>query len=281
MGMEGFTLNADGAQNELQSDKRHGQPEDTASHRCRPLRVLFVHCDADTIDSCLKALKKGQYTINPDFALNLAQCTERLRSQSYDVVVAERLNPSWQGSPALHLLDKEGRETPLFFVASSMRNESIARLAADGACECVERDHLAQLPLVVRRVLNEKKLREELRETKKALRHSQSLYRALVDNPSFGVCRCDSEGEVLDVNQALVTMLGYLSREELLAANHATGLLANLGEESPFVRCSEAKRIEPVETEWKRKDGTILRARLSGRDLALRANWSRVFSDAA
>jgi hypothetical protein len=37
--------------------------------------------------------------------------------------------------------------------------------------------------MVVRRALNHKETREELAQAKKALQHSQSLYRALEDNP--------------------------------------------------------------------------------------------------
>src|SRR5438876_249755 len=74
------------AQNEIQSDQRSGRPESTASHRRRPLRVLFVHRDADAIESCLQELKKAQFTVSADFVLTLAQCTEQLRFQSYDAV---------------------------------------------------------------------------------------------------------------------------------------------------------------------------------------------------
>jgi diguanylate cyclase (GGDEF)-like protein/PAS domain S-box-containing protein len=144
--------------------------------------------------------------------------------------------------------------------------ESIAQLTAYGAFDYVEREHTANLPMAVRRTLNDKKLREELEEAKKALRHSQSLYRALVDNPAYGIYRCNAEGELLDVNQALVTMLGYTSKEQLLAANQQSEIILNLRNGFPFAeRSPETKRIEPVEIEWKRKDGTALKARLSGR----------------
>ena len=257
------------ARNELQSDARRGQPEGLATHRCRPLRVLFVHRDADTIDSCLEELRKGPYLVKADFVLNPAQCEERLRSEAYDVVIAEYPKPSWQGTHALQLLHEEGREIPLLFLTSAMRNESIARLAADDACDYIEEDHLAQLPMVVRRVMNEKTLRAELREAKRALRHSQSLYRALVDNPTYGVYRCSAEGELLDVNQALVTMLGYASKEQLVAENHSPGTMQNLPGGLPFIRySSEKEQIEPVELEWRRKDGTTLRVRLSGRAIS-------------
>lgn len=254
------------AQNEIQSDQRSGRPESTASHRRRPLRVLFVHRDADAIESCLQELKKAQFTVSADFVLTLAQCTEQLRFQSYDVVVAEYPNPNWKGSQALQLLHQAVQEIPLLFVTTAMGSESIGQLTAHGAFDYVELEHLPQLPMTVRRVLNEKKLRDELREAKKALRHSQSLYRALMDNPAYGVYRCNAEGELLDVNQALLTMLGYESKEQLLAGNHTPGIIPSLANGPPIGTCSpEKKQMEPVEQKWKRKDGTTLKVRLSGR----------------
>jgi PAS domain S-box-containing protein len=120
--------------------------------------------------------------------------------------------------------------------------------------------------MAVRRALNGKKLRDELEEARRALRHSQSLYRALADNPTYGIYRCDAEGELLDVNQALLTMLGYGSKVELLTANQELRIIPNLRNDSLFAGLiPETKRIAPVEMEWKRKDGTTLKARLSGR----------------
>ncbi len=253
-------------QNDSALDLASLRTEARIGHRRRLLRVLFVHRDADVVDNCLEELKKAQFMVSADFVLNLAQCGERLRSESYDVVVAEYPCPSVKGSQALQVLHKELQDTPLLFVASAMRCESIAQLAADGAFDYVEQDHVAQLPMAVRQALNEKKLREELEEVRKALRHSQSLYRALVDNPAYGIFRCNAAGETTAVNQALANMLGYETKEELLAANHSTELLASFGGGSSLAEPSTvAQRIEPVEIDWKRRDGTSLKVHLSGR----------------
>src|SRR6476660_2304326 len=87
-----------------QSDQAGVCPESTASHRRRSLRVLFVHRDADAIDSCVQELEKAQFIVNGDVVLNLAQCTESLQSQTFDVVVAEYPSPSWKGSQSLKRL---------------------------------------------------------------------------------------------------------------------------------------------------------------------------------
>lgn len=237
-----------------------------AAHRSWPIRVLFVHHDVTVVGDCLRELKKAQFIVTADIVLTLAQCIEALCSHSYDVVVAEYPSPSWKGSEALQLLRQTAQEVPLLFLTSSLANQSPAELTAHGAFDCVEREHVAQLPLAIRRALNERKLREELEGARKALLHSQSLYRALVDNPAYGVYRCNAEGKILEVNQALVTMLGYSSKEELLAENETTALLSDLRAGSPWAgRSRETLQIEPVETEWKRKNGTMLKARISGR----------------
>src|SRR5439155_4792094 len=98
-------------------------------------------------------------------------------------------------SQTFQLLHQAVQELPLLFVTTAMGSESIGQLTAHGALDYVELEHLPQLPMTVRRVLKEKKLRDELREAKKALRHSQSLYRALTDNPAYGVYRCNAEGD--------------------------------------------------------------------------------------
>lgn len=254
------------AQNELQSVQRSFRPERAANHRQSPLSVLFVHRDADVVDSCLEELKKTQFIVNSDFVLTLAQCTQQLRSQSYDVVIAEYPSPSWKGPQALQLLHQTVQQIPLIFLTTTMASESIAKLTADKDFDYVEREHLPQLPMAVRRVLKEKKLRAELEESAKALRHSQSLYRALIENPAYGICRCDAQGKFLDVNKALLTMLGYESKEELLAANRVSDIAVELGRGAPSTGIlRESVSIEPVENEWKRKNGTSLKVRLSGR----------------
>jgi len=259
-----FTSNI--VHNELQSDQRTASSESSGSYRRRPISVLFVHRDADAVDACQQELKKAGFGVAADLVLTIGQCTEQLRSHSYDIVIAEYPSPNWKGSQALQLLRQTVQGIPLLFVTSAIGREPIAELSAHGAFDSVEREHLAQLPMTVRRILNEQKLRVELEEAGKALRHSQSLYRALVDNPAYGICRCDAQGKFIDVNQALVTMLGYANGEELLAANRASEIVLDFGPATALVgRSDEKMRIEPIEMDWKRKNGTTLKARLSGR----------------
>jgi diguanylate cyclase (GGDEF)-like protein/PAS domain S-box-containing protein len=253
-------------QNDLRSQPPSFRLQGAALHRCRSLRVLFIHRDAQVVDDCLQELKKARFIVSSDVVLNLAQCTQQLRSQSYDVVVAEYPSPSWKGPQALQLLQQTVAETPLLFVTTGPGGQSLAQLIAAGSVDHVQLDHVAHLPVAIRRVLSERKLRQELEEARKALRHSQSLYRALVDNPAYGIYRCDPDGKFLDVNQALLTMLGYETMQELIAADRASEIALDSGDGKPSVgSLPEPARMEPIETQWVRKNGTILKVRLSGR----------------
>jgi diguanylate cyclase (GGDEF)-like protein/PAS domain S-box-containing protein len=250
---------------EAQSNHLDKLSESAPSHRRRALHALFVHRDAGAIDACVQELQKAQFTVTADCVLNLAQCTERLRSRSYDVIIVEYPGSNSKGSEALQLLHQPLQEIALIFLMPGLGSEAILELTAEGSFEYVERENIAHLPMVVRRALNNKELKEELAEAKKALQHSRSLYRALEDNPTYGIYRCDAEGKLLDVNQTLVSMLGWASKEQLLAANQESEIIPNLHNNSSFAgRIPETKKIEPVEIEWKRKDSMTIKVRLSG-----------------
>src|SRR4029077_3668921 len=102
----------------------------------------------------------------------------------------------------------------------------------------------------------------------KDLRRAEARYRALVGNRSYGICRCSRDGRFLEVNDAMMRMLGYGTREELLGEDLARDMI-----QDPFRRAkllgqsSMDTPAEPMEIEWKRKDHTLLKVRLSGREV--------------
>ena len=256
------------AESKTKSGQRGDRRECVSPHRRRPLHALFVHLDEKVIELCQQELEAAQFTVQSDFVLNLTQCAEQARLHPYDVMVVEYPSQACKESQLLQLIHQSVAEIPLIFLTTGAGKESIAALTMEGPFEYVEREHLTQLPLAVRRVLNERKLRNELEEAKKALRHSQSLYRALADNPTYGIFRCDAEGVLLDVNLALVNMLGFESKVELLSANLRSEIISRHYHDPLSAGvATQTSRVAPVEVEWLRKDGTKLKARLSGRGI--------------
>ena len=105
----------------------------------------------------------------------------------------------------------------------------------------------------------------EHKRYEEALRRSEARSRSLILSAAFGICRCTLGGRFLDVNPALITMLGHESVEALLQLNARSGVFVHPGE---LDRLAEDFRrtgnLNGVEVQWKRKDGRVIIVRLSG-----------------
>src|SRR2546426_3417024 len=114
-----------------------------------------------------------------------------------------------------------------------------------------------------------------LRSAQEGMRRSEINFRSLVTNAPYGICRCDSTGILLDINPALVTMLGYGSGSELVGRN-----LANLyADAQQWFSLADyfgsLQRFHGLAAEWARKDGSSIIVRLSGR--AIRGERNALF----
>ena len=108
------------------------------------------------------------------------------------------------------------------------------------------------------------------KEAEERLRRSEARYRSLIQGAAYGIYRTNDRGRLLQVNPALVAMLGYDSAEELLALEETTPLFQHPAIRDRLIEeCRRSGQIDGVEVTWKRKDGTRLAVRLSAR-----AVWS-------
>src|SRR5712692_2980608 len=233
-----------------------------------PLHILFVHSHAAEVERCLQELDRVHFTVSAEIVVTPEEFSERLISHAYDLVVAEYPSPNWQETQALELLHLSNRQIPLIFVGRAIQRETVAEFITRGAYDCIEIGHIGHLPVAVHRALQEKALRDERDRAQNGLRHSEARYRALAGNLSYGICRCDRDGKFLEVNEAMVKMLGYASKEELVGVNPASELIQDPAKRAQLLgRPDEQGSVDPIEMEWKRKDGTALTVRLSGQEV--------------
>jgi diguanylate cyclase (GGDEF)-like protein/PAS domain S-box-containing protein len=232
------------------------------------LRVLLLHREIACIERCLQELKDVQFQIETDVATTFEEGAKRLKSKHYDVILAEYPIPGSHLAPTADLLRRTDRHIPLILLTHKMERKAAADLITEGAADCVEIDNLGQLPIAIRRALKENNLHGERNLVERKLQHSEAHYRALMDNLAFGICRCGMEGQFVDVNRALLTMLGYESKAELLGLNHANHILNDPSTRAQLLgEAGESGRADSLETVWTRRDGTRLKVRLSGREV--------------
>ncbi len=106
----------------------------------------------------------------------------------------------------------------------------------------------------------------ERKQAETALRESEEKYRDFIENATFGIFRANAKGDLLDVNPALVSMLGYASKDDLLSSNLERDVYQNPEDRSSVVRTYQFNgRGNGIEVNWKRKDAKTITVRLCGR----------------
>jgi two-component system, cell cycle sensor histidine kinase and response regulator CckA len=107
------------------------------------------------------------------------------------------------------------------------------------------------------------------KRNEQVLLRSEHRYRSLVQTAVYGIYRSSLEGRFLDVNPALIGMLGYNSALEVLALDPQKDVFADPAE---YTRLTDefrrTGRVDGFEVRWKRKDGGAITVRISGRAVA-------------
>lgn len=123
--------------------------------------------------------------------------------------------------------------------------------AISGALDRDENGRVTHLVGVMQDVTDRKRAEE-------ALRDSEERYRTLFEGVPVGLYRTTPDGQILDVNPALVEMLGYPDRDSLLAINVSEGYVYP-EDQSRWKRMLEQKIvIREHESQWRKYDGTVI-----------------------
>ena len=183
-----------------------------------PLHLLLLEHSETDVELCLAELERGGFDVRADVVSTRADFEARIRANSYDVVLSDYRLPDWTGMGALAVLQEYHRgEIPLILVTGTLGEELAVECLRQGVTDYVVKQNLARLPLVVRRVLDERRLRDDRTQAADALNATEERYRVLFESMPLPVWVFDVETHrVLAVNAAAVGHYGY-SREEFLA----------------------------------------------------------------
>jgi two-component system, cell cycle sensor histidine kinase and response regulator CckA len=111
---------------------------------------------------------------------------------------------------------------------------------------------------IARDITERKRVEEKLQE-------SEAQFRSLVHDAPYGIYRVTLDGRLLQVNPALMKMLGYESEEELMRCNMERDIYRHPEFRQRLVSDYWQKQdFREVEAEWRRKDGKIIVVRMTG-----------------
>jgi diguanylate cyclase (GGDEF)-like protein/PAS domain S-box-containing protein len=248
--------------------RERASARDTPGYRQNLVRILFVHCSTAGVRRYLHELARVRFTVSSDVVVSPEQLAGQLRSCHFDLILAEYPSASWTETQVLELLGQLKKDIPVILLVHGLKRETAAEFILDGVADCIEVDNIGHLPAAVHRALKENALRDQCDRAETKLRHSEARYKALVGNLNYGIFRCSADGRFLEVNETMINMLGYGSREELLAQEIACNPIQDPNRRAQLLGRTGADAFgDPIEIEWNRKDQTTLKVRLSGREV--------------
>ena len=107
---------------------------------------------------------------------------------------------------------------------------------------------------------------EGRKQAEEALRQSEERMRALIARAAYGIFRSTRDGRFLDVNPALVAMLGYESTADLMSIDIMRDMYVDIGERERWMAAIDSgAHPEWFDLTWRRKDGVPIAGRLSAR----------------
>jgi diguanylate cyclase (GGDEF)-like protein/PAS domain S-box-containing protein len=94
----------------------------------------------------------------------------------------------------------------------------------------------------------------------RTLRQSEEKFRSIFENSHDGIYQSSLDGKYIDANNALVKMLGYSSKEELILKDIKKDIYYSEKDRPQF-----KEREKPFVTRFKKKDGNIIWVEISSR----------------
>ena len=188
-----------------------------------------------------------------------------------DIILADFHMPQFGALRALQILKDRGLDIPFIIVSGSIGEETAVTALHEGATDYLLKDRLTRLGAAAVRALEAKQHRDKRRQAEEGLRESEQRYRGLFEGVPTGLYRSTPSGQLLDVNPAMIRMLGYPDQQSLLAVN-TRDLYVDPSERDTWQE--QHGVLSNYENRFRRSDSTVIWIR--GTSAAVRDNEGRV-----
>jgi PAS domain S-box-containing protein len=219
-------------------------------------RVLIVDDDVDFADSLRDLLEAESYRV--EVAHNDRDAVAAAEAFAPQVALLD-IRLQFGPDNGLDLLSTLRQKYPdlldIVMTAYADTDTAIKALQSDAYDYLRKPLYSQELITTLNRCFEKIDLEQKNQQAMAALRTSEERYRSIFENALEGIFRSTPAKSFIDVNPALIQMLGYNSKEEVLALN-PKNLYAD-SEELQYVtdQYRSKKAIRNLETTWKKKNG--------------------------
>ena len=212
-------------------------------------RVVFLHADPARIMRLVDHLKEGGLEV-----LMVSDVTHVPETaEDCDVIIADiSLDPGGADLCRVFRKDPETKNIPLLaFSGRILEDDRIGDLLSAGAMDVLVPP--ISPPLLLARVRNLVRIHQE----ELHLREMERNYRSIFASSHYGYFLSTREGRFLEVNEALLDILGYESREEMLALRIPDDLYVDPSDREVLKNLIEKKGfVRDFKVDFRRRDGS-------------------------
>ena len=224
-----------------------------------PLHLLLIENSVADAELNLHELSHAGFQCKPQIIATRAELLEHLGRFPFDIVLADYRLPGWTGMDAFAAMRQAGRDIPYILVTGTLGEEVAVECIRQGVTDFVLKDHLARLPLVVARALEERALRDARNFMMQALRQSEANSLFLFAHNPLSMWVFDRETlQILQVNDAALRHYGYARRDFL---QMSAGELHPPEEVSRLLEALQDSNVrESLPGQWRhrRKDRSVI-----------------------
>jgi PAS domain S-box-containing protein len=224
------------------------------------LRILVVDESPRDRDLIRALLRNALGNVDVVEVTDPAEVEKHIAAGRFDVVLADH-RPSW--IDAFHLRERIRQDyayVPVILCTGTGSEELAVAAMKAGFDDYVLKHphHFPRLPSAIRSALEE--------ATRRRIAHeAETRYRTLFEGVPVGLYRATLSGQILDANAALLKLLGFSSRESLMATN-LREIYADPKSRRGFLeRLDREGEVHDFELSWKRYGGQIITVRKNAR----------------
>ncbi len=223
-----------------------------------PLRILLIDDNPDDRLLVIRELNKKFSDIEVEQIIDMDEFNQALKAGNFDLAITDYQLHWSTGLVILRSIKTRYPDKPvIMFTATGSEEIAVAAMKA-GLDDYVLKTpkHFGRLPASIEQCFEQFEERKRLEEAKEA-------YKTVFENIPMGIYRTSPEGEIIDVNDVIVDLLGYTDRKSLLKKN-VRETYANPEDRVKLEALIKEKgKVEDYPISLRKKNGDIVEVKIS------------------
>src|SRR5580698_7428424 len=134
------------------------------------ISILFIEDSPEDVKLCLAELRRAGFEVRSQTVEDEWQFLEKLRTETYDVIISDYKLPSWNGGRAIEQLKEQGKDIPFILLTGYLGEEMAVSCMKMGMADYGLEERMALLPAARGRPLEMQRLREERKQAEAELK---------------------------------------------------------------------------------------------------------------